>query len=425
MRGRILFAAILLSAILLSVGAFTEAAHAQQLLCIKNQLTAASNRSVPHRSALRVTNNRSCPRGYRTLLSTNNFKGDTGASGAAGAQGAQGAQGEAGPQGSAGAAGTSGADGLDGAIRVYGDGSEGDLTWTGSGSIHGVVTNLQFEDVVVNSGATLTVPSGTTIRCTGTFTNNGSIVVETGSIGGFFNTSNYDATATISARQPAAGLAISAGLNAQIGDDNPAFVRLGGTGGGGISAHLAYRLIGSDSWQAGSGGGASFSRFGGGGGGFLRILCRGGIVNNGSITAEGADSINGAGGGGGGIVLLASQASVQNSNSGVISVQGGDGGAATTVVSNGGGGGGVVFFLAPTVTDTGSVDFNGGAAGLFDAGVPVTANPRSGGGGGGSLFGGGGTGGLVDNSDGSAAGAGAGGNGAIISILKDPTAPLI
>lgn len=44
--------------------------------------------------------------------------------------------------------------------------------------------NFQFTDFSVAAGVTLTVPSGTVIRCTGTFTNNGTIVVNTGAPGG-------------------------------------------------------------------------------------------------------------------------------------------------------------------------------------------------------------------------------------------------
>lgn len=429
---------LLAAGLFVSLSAFVDKANAQQILCIKNQLTVGQNGKIPHTTALRVSNSSSCPKGFRPIINTSAFKGDTGTQGiqgeagpqgTAGTNGAAGTTGTAGTNGAAGATGTAGtngaagANGLDGAIRVYGDGSAGDLTVAASAAIHTLATNLQFENVVIDSGQTLTVPSGTTIRCTGTFTNNGTITVETGAVGGFFNTNNYDASATISARQPSRGLAISAGLNAQIGDDNVALLRLGGAGGGGLSAGLTDRLIRSDSWEAGSGGGASFSRFGGGGGGFLRVLCREGIVNNGAISADGADSTNGGGGGGGGIVLLASQQSVQNANSGSISVQGGDGGSANTASSSGGGaGGGILFLLAPTVSNTGSVVVSGGVAGA--SGV-VTANPRSGGGGGGSMYGGGGTGGIVDNSFGTAAGAGPGNNGITITIQAEPTATLL
>src|SRR5260221_420427 len=70
-----------------------------------------------------------------------------------------------------------------------GDGSAGNLTI--SASTDWSVTppvNLNFASVTINSGQTLTVPAGTTIRCSGTFTNNGILLVAPGArLGGFDN----------------------------------------------------------------------------------------------------------------------------------------------------------------------------------------------------------------------------------------------
>src|SRR5262245_37476721 len=86
--------------------------------------------------------------------------------------------GEFGAAGTPGTPGTPGAAGADGQLRIYGNGSAGaraiatDEDWTLT-----PVDDPQFTDFTVNAGVTLTVPSGTVIRGTGTFTNNGKIVV--------------------------------------------------------------------------------------------------------------------------------------------------------------------------------------------------------------------------------------------------------
>src|SRR6185436_15592993 len=95
--------------------------------------------------------------------------------------------------------GTNGTNGMDGAaggdgqLRIFGDGSAGaktvaaDEVWTGLTA----PTNPQFTDVTINAGTTLTVQSGTVIRCTGTFTNNGMIVVSVAAAGAFESSSAF------------------------------------------------------------------------------------------------------------------------------------------------------------------------------------------------------------------------------------------
>lgn len=66
---------------------------------------------------------------------------------------------------------------------AYGNGSSGALAisssqdWTDAGGDAPANEALQFTDITIGSGQTLTLPSGTVIRRTGTFTNNGTLAV--------------------------------------------------------------------------------------------------------------------------------------------------------------------------------------------------------------------------------------------------------
>src|SRR2546425_2515539 len=71
--------------------------------------------------------------------------------------------------------------------RIFGDGSAGarvidasqNLRQGGVGDV-----NFQYTDFTVNPGVTLTIQSGLVLRCTGSFVNNGTIVIKTGASGG-------------------------------------------------------------------------------------------------------------------------------------------------------------------------------------------------------------------------------------------------
>src|SRR5262245_50149568 len=105
--------------------------------------------------------------------------------------GPAGPQGPPGSPGADGQPGPAGPAGPDGQLRIYGDASAGNVTATASTDLFSLVPslNLQFHDFTVNPGVILTVPSGTVIRCDGTFRNDGSIVVKNGDAGGFDATS--------------------------------------------------------------------------------------------------------------------------------------------------------------------------------------------------------------------------------------------
>lgn len=296
-----------------------------------------------------------------------------------------------GPQGPAGA---NGRDGVDASASFYGDGSSGARTITGDERFETADdANQLWTDFTVAAGATLRVQSGAVIRCTGRFTNHGTIIVEPGAQGG--DRSAFDATTLEGVSRPAAlGVNTLAASGGEVGDASSA--RSGGLGGDGISefeARVALRI----STRAGSGGGAALGGSGAGGGG-MTILALGAIENGGTIVADGADAgSDGGGGGGGGIVLFASGESITNRLTGSIFTRGGaGGGAASAVGAGGGGGGGIIHFIAPVIQDLGNSTADGGSAGITSMETMVSAGLRSGGGGGGGSGGAGGRGGSLD-----------------------------
>src|SRR5262245_47311476 len=67
----------------------------------------------------------------------------------------------------------------------YGNASQGDVVATASTDIFSLVPSgdFEFRNFTVDPGVTLAVPSGTILRCTGSFAVNGSIHVDVGTIG--------------------------------------------------------------------------------------------------------------------------------------------------------------------------------------------------------------------------------------------------
>lgn len=312
-----------------------------------------------------------------------------------------------GANGADGVDGANGSNGADGSLRIYGDASSGPLTVSSSANLS--TLNTQFTDITVDNGATLLVPSGTVLRCTGSFTNNGTILVGNYAIGAFIGTSAATAGTTTQLAPASAGISPSIASQGAFGTS--AGILAGGTSGIGMATFFSltgYTVL-HPGPNGGGGGGAGFAGGGGGGGGTLSVLCAGAVTNNGTISAAGGDStfFNGSGGGGGGIVILASKTSAANSATGTIDVSGGDGGpSAANTGAGGGGGGGVIVLMAPTTpTNAGTFTVSGGAAGANTA--AVTSSPRVGGAGGGSCYGAGGGGSQVTTgnvSSGSAAG---------------------
>lgn len=252
---------------------------------------------------------------------------------------------------------------------------------------------LSFNNLTINAGVTLTVPSGTVIRCMGTFTNNGTIIVSNGTLP---STGTTFRGFTSSGAQSAGGggIAYSAGQLSQVFYP---IIEAGGSGDDGA--------------------GTAADGEGGAGGGSLIVLAQGGIVNTGAIRANGGNGAtrnakSGAGGGGGGLIILASAGNI--TQSGTVEARGGNGAAAGPMDidgGGGGGGGGVVHLLSPNASVLGAnILVAGGAAG-------ANSGDGSGSSGGGGAFGGnGGAGG-----DGNGGPASPGSAGLIFrTVVSDP-----
>lgn len=247
--------------------------------------------------------------------------------------------------------------------------------------------NSMLRSLTINFGATLIVPSGTKIRTTGNFTNNGTLIVQSIAPGESSINNISDGTPLIQAnskRIPVldtvgnnsyGGLAYNSGVLAGLVDPG---LQGGGNGGLGSTFTTPENTILA---QGGFGGGA------------LSIYSMGSIINNGDINADGGNgSVNGSegngpGGGAGGIIILVSKCSIINQ--GNIHVNGGNGaqGSSTGNYSSGGGGsGGLIRLIAPNATSV------GGNLGISGGSTPVSIGTNALGGGGGAMGGNGGNG---------------------------------
>lgn len=278
--------------------------------------------------------------------------------------------------------------GAAGPVSLYGNGSQGDVVVTASVQLATLIPSLDFafRNLTVDPGVTLTVASGTVIRCTGTLTVNGTIIVEAGTLGSF--------AGGPAGSDPGAGLSRSP---AQNGLGNPDGV--GGEGGYGLTYYQAAAIYHTGPFGGGGGGGSALSGAGGAGGGAFTALSRGAVSIAGGIYADGEAGRDPAGGGGaGGIVILASGTSINVA--GVVAVRGGKGGdaavanASQTCGAGGGGGGGIVHLVSPTISVGGSLLIGFGLRGFGPSMTFIVVPNRYGGGGGGACGGDGGRGGT-------------------------------
>ena len=318
--------------------------------------------------------------------------------------------------------------------RIYGNGSAGALeivantNWGAYGSPAN--QNLQFTNLTINSGWTLTVPSGTVIRVTGSFINFGTITVQPYAEGSAVHLKNTG-TAEMLYRPSAQGFGRAPSCSGERAVGGGTTLE-GGWGGRGVGNLTAMALLLSPGPIGGGGGAACLfgldgtqSASGGLGGGTLVVLAAGAISNAGTINANGAPplgSMNGSGGGGGGLVILASRTSV--ANSGTINAQGGAGsGSGRSNGPGGGGGGGIIQLIAPDSNSTGgTLRVEGGAKGPVGSPGSIDGTiSRMGGGGGGGSGGDGGNGGGVDKTNPKEATSGHDGT-YLVRSLTDPTA---
>jgi len=396
---------LLLAAVFCTLIAAPAAQAGPQVLCAKNDRVVVRARCRSEETKL-------------TLSGLRGIQGEQGPAGPTGATGAAGAAGEQGAQGAAGAAGVDGSDGMDAA---WGDGSAGDFLLE-SVSYVLAIDNQQYDDFTVPAGTTLHVPSGTIIRCKGTFTNAGTIDVlgpAQSSVRKDQTPSTVDAAITL----PLVGVALAPAGLGDLGAGGAAHA--GGEAAAGLDTSTdSYRnitrpmIVFGGSGGPGQGGGSR----GGSGGGGLAVYCEGAIVNTGLIAVRGNAGATESGGGGGGVVILASKTSVTNSGTDTIDVSGGDGtDAEGSTGACGGGGGGLVHILAPVINvPAESVNVDGGSGGTGGLAVTVSGASWAGGSSGGASVGTSGAGGAV-NDDGSAAAAGNGMPGVLVKrIVSNP-----
>ena len=338
---------------------------------------------------------------------------------ASGAAGGDGTLGQSGPPGAAGpvgatGSGAAGAPGADGAFAVYGNGSAGAKTVAAELTLN--EANTQYTDFTVNVGTTLYVPSGTTIRATGTFTNKGAIIAYGGATGWVLPGGEWFLDNGMAATGAWAG-------SGTVG--NATATRSGNAGGRGRTDYGAMFLLSPPLKAGGAGGNGYLCSYPNVGGGSVRIVAKGAFTNGGAIRADGGASGcgngSGNGGGGGGMIILASQTSIVST--GAISASGGEGQPSDGHNGpGGGGGGGLIHLLAPTVTE-GTLTPAGGVAGAV--GATITAgSDRSGGSGGGGSIGHGGRGGDVQTT-GVPSAAEAGQVGVSYVTRTDPTSLLL
>lgn len=349
--------------------------------------------------------------------------GKQGAQGVAGTEGPTGPQGEKGDKGDPGADGAPGTPGSPGELRVYGDGSAGEVTApAGLDFLEEAAPtgNLQFTNVTVAAGTNSYFPSGVVLRASGAVNLAGHVQVDRAGAWGY------------------GGVPPSRGISealARPGQSTTGTGTVYGASGGGILRHpLLLRLS-----KLAEGGGA-FLGPGGGvdypGGGSLAIVARGPITVTGEIEAIGGGSpySDGSGGGGGGVVFLASMTKITIDVSAVIDVSGGPGGRSNrrnsvpynyVTAAGGGGGGGLIRLIAPEVELVygATLRVDGGAAGANEV-LTDLSGTRYGGQAGGNSVGGGGHGGNLKAST-TPDPASPGIAGKVLVTEADPTALLL
>jgi hypothetical protein len=292
-----------------------------------------------------------------------------------------------------------------GGASIYGDGSDatGDCSiaantnWN-SYTVSGVAPTsptgtLQCADFTISSGVTLYVPSGLTIKATGTVTiagtlsvfpaiNGGSGVAQGANVSPYILSPGYYNASLPSSESPngyLGGLALPNVLQRKILKLDAPF----GCGASTLAVDQYDVVTHGDTYGLG--------------GGAIAIYAGGAVSISGSIHADGGgagiDSDSQSdGGGAGGIIVIASKTSIDNS--GTLSAEGGTGNAyaaesSSTYSAGGGGGGGIIHLLSP-INTAGTTVVTGGVAG--------SGSTSSGyGGGGGGACGGNGGAGTINN----------------------------
>jgi hypothetical protein len=368
-----------------------QSAAFADLLCVKNVASVKSSRASLSK-VFKVVRTSRCPSGFTRVINTDSFKG---------------------------ADGSSGANGQDGSLAIYGDGSSGDVVFSSSAAFDAPLA--QYNNCTVNSGVTLTLSHGTTMRCAGSITINGTINIEVGEYGGLLEAQTPAVLGHPAIQGFTSSIARAPAQHPEYGNNGND--RFGGRGATAWGSNTLKAIINPGLRGGSTGSGALVSSSTPGlGGGVVRIISRGIILisASGQITANGTAGGVGAGGGAGGVIILGSKTSI--SNSGSISALGANGGSSDALTGvGGGGGGGIIHFVAPSIV-AGTTDVSGGSAGTNTGNV--TANPRSAGGGGGASGGSGGFGASVLTTN-SQTGQQSGTDGVVFQSTTDPTIHLL
>lgn len=264
-------------------------------------------------------------------------------------------------------------------IGIYGDGSDGSLTYDGTTTILGMAPAANVytltrdifpSSITINNGVTIKA-NGARIYCNGTITNNGTI----------HNNGNNANNATAGAATAATnilgiGQAGGAGGNSGAGTNTAATANAGGGAGGvgGISGagQAGGTVAGVVAPLAANGGASVFRSFNCANTGMILTTTVAKVTGgSGGSGGGGSGANNGGGGGGGGGVLLINAWKIDNT-SGTISANGGNGGNGTGANggSGGGGGGGLVLLIYHSYVGN-AATATGGAAGAAKTGTGV------------------------------------------------------
>jgi hypothetical protein len=252
-------------------------------------------------------------------------------------------------------------------LGVFGDGSDGTLTFDGTSTVAGLVPSsstytmtrdLFATNLTINNGVTL-APAGYRIFCQGTFTNNGTV-----SAAGNAGAASGSAGSSTGSGSLGGGKGGGSGTTTTGNagnNNNAAGVNTGGAGGTGTSGNT-----GGAGGTAGSSSTSYFKNPGPALAGVMSVLgatpALAGGPGGGGGGGDGTNKGGGGGSGGGPVVIFAWAA---NNGSGTISVPGGGGGTPTAGNTGGGGGGsgGVILVYTLTAWTAGTTNVSGGSGG--------------------------------------------------------------
>lgn len=279
------------------------------------------------------------------------------------------------------------------AIKTFGGNSVLDYNQTsGTATLEG---EQRFRNFTLAAGATINVPSGFQLYCSGNVNIRGSIIVSPpinggGKLFGFWRPATYVGSS---------GQGIGGGTGHNTAASPAYHYNLQPTGSGGGAGLLYIRAANPDD------GITMGTTEGGNGGGLLLIEAAGSIRIEGSLYCEGGNGLAaavsvpnadlyiinpGAGGGSGGLVNLRSLKEIITTATALISVKGGNGSPAFgqaiphNPAGGGGGSGGYIVLHSPNNNTTlGTLNRSGGSAGANY----TTGSPNVGGAVGGSYAG--------------------------------------